>query len=398
MASLFDTFHRLLRRRQIHDAQRRAKVLLFRGLRSFFPVSTMSVREIGNLRCILVVRQHNQLGDMLCATPTLRLLRQAYPRADITLITSPANYPAVEHNIRLDRVLVFDKIGFAKQPRRYWHFLHTLRSLKPDVAIVLSTVSMSVTSDVLAYLSRARYRVGAAAIDGVPNTTGFLFNVPVTLDWRAEPHRHQALRNMDMLHPLGLRSTDLQAELFPTPEERARAAELLARIGSGVKVGIHPGAGKPANRWPVANFAELANALAQRCGAHIVITAGPDDGQVLEELVPALRAPHTVCLNRPLGELAAIIDGLDLMVSNDTGVLHVAGTTRVPLISLFGATDPEQWAPARPASYYLQRPRLSDISVEEVEALASRLLAEAKAARGYRRQQRRPKARTPMVG
>ncbi|MBC7186886.1 MAG: glycosyltransferase family 9 protein [Calditrichaeota bacterium] len=398
MASLFDTLHRLLRRPQIHDAQRKAKVLLFRGLRSFFPVSTMSVQEIGHLRRILVVRQHNQLGDMLCATPTFRLLRQAYPHAEITLITSPANYPAVQNSIRLDRVLVFDKIGFAKQPRRYWHFLRTLRSLRPDVAIVLSTVSMSVTSDVLAYLSRARYRLGPAAIDGVPNTTGFLFNVPVTLNWREQPHRHQALRNMDMLGPLGLSSTDLQAELFPTADEQARAAELLARLGAVVKVGIHPGAGKPANRWPAAHFAALANTLAQQFGAHIIVSAGPDDGQVLAELLPALQAPHTLCLNRPLGELAAIIAGLDVMVTNDTGVMHVAGTTRVPLISLFGATDPEQWAPSRPGSYYLQRPRLSDISVEEVVALVSRLLRETQRPGASPRRGRRRKAKRAVAG
>ncbi len=374
MPSLFDILHKALRRRQIHDAQRKAKVLLFRGLRSFFPVSTIELQHPANVRRILVVRQHNQLGDMLCATPVFRLLRQAYPEAEIILITSPANYAAVEHNLRLDRVLVFDKIGFAKEPRQYWRFLRTLRSLRPDLAVVLATVSMSVTSDVLAYLSRARYRIGPASLDGEPNTTGFLFNVPVALDWRSQPQRHQALRNMDLLVPLGLRSDNLQAELFPTAAEQERAQELLRRMGPGPKVGIHPGAGKPANRWPVDNFARLANTLADRYGAHIVISAGPDDGQVINALLPLLHAPHTLCANRPLGELAAVIDGLDLMVTNDTGVMHVAGATRVPLISLFGPTEPEQWAPARPGSYYLQRPSLSDISVEEVVALAERLL------------------------
>ncbi|MDZ7338609.1 MAG: glycosyltransferase family 9 protein [candidate division KSB1 bacterium] len=375
MGRLFDMARRWLHRRQIHDAQRKAKVLLFRGLRSFFPVSTIRLENTAHLRRILVVRQHNQLGDMLCATPTFRVLRQAYPRAEITLITSPANYPAVQHNLRLDRVLVFDKIGFAKHPREYWRFLRTLRSLRPDLAIVLSTVSMSVTSDVLAYLSRARYRIGPASIDGVPNTTGFLFNVPVVLDWRAQPHRHQALRNMDMLQPLGLVSDELQPELFPAAEEQQRARELLSRIGPGVKVGIHPGAGKPANRWPTSCFAELATTLARQFGAHVVVTAGPDDEQVLRALLPNLQAPYTLCLNRPLGELAAIIAGLDLMVTNDTGVMHVAGTTWVPLISLFGPTEPAQWAPARPGSYYLQRPRLSDITVDEVLELANRLLS-----------------------
>lgn len=374
MPSLFDILHRALRRRKIHDAQRKAKVLLFRGLRSFFPVSTMQVQHLGRLRRVLVVRQHNQLGDMLCATPVFRLIRQAYPEAEITLITSPANYPAVQHNLRLDRVLVFDKIGFAKEPRQYWRFLRTLRGLRPDLAIVLATVSMSVTSDVLAYLSRARYRIGPASLDGVPNTTRFLFNVPVVLDWRSQPQRHQALRNMDLLLPLGLRSEKLQAELFPTAADQERAQDLLRRMGPGPKVGIHPGAGKPANRWPVTHFAHLANTLADRYGAHIVISAGPDDRRVINALLPLLRAPHTLCANRPLGELAAVIDALDLMVTNDTGVMHVAGTTRVPLISLFGPTEPEQWAPSRPGSYYLQRPSLSAITVEEVLAVAVRLL------------------------
>ncbi len=393
MASLFEKGRVWLHRRQIHDAQRKAKVLLFRGLRSFFPESTMPLREVEHFRRILVVRQHNQLGDMLCATPTLRLLRQVYPQAEIVLIASPANYPPVQNNARVDRVLIFDKIGFAKKPRQYWQFLRTLRSLKPDVAIVLSTVSMSVTSDVLAYLSGARYRIGPAAIDGVPNTTGFLFNVPVVLDWRSDPHRHQALRNMDLLRPLGLSNADLQAELFPTAEEQERARELLARIGESLKVGIHPGAGKPANRWPAARFAQLANALAQRFGAHVVISAGPDDQQVLHDLLPRLHAPYTLCANRPLGELAAVIAGLDLMVTNDTGVMHVAGTTCVPLISLFGPTEPAQWAPLRPGSHYLQGSGVSDITVDEVLRLASRLLR----SRRQRAERRRPVPATTLA-
>ena len=163
-----------------------------------------------NPRLILVVRQHNQLGDMLCVVPLLRSLRQKYPSAEIVLMTSPVNREVMLHNRHMDRIIDYDKRLFVGR----WglkvlpllRYIRNLRAKQFDVVLVPSTVSFSATSSLLAFLSGAPWRIGVGSVDGKENRSAVFFNSPVRLDWRAEPHRHQTLRNLDVAAPLGLSS------------------------------------------------------------------------------------------------------------------------------------------------------------------------------------------------
>ena len=119
----------------------------FRKNRSFTP---------GSSPRILVIRQHNQLGDMLCVVPLLRALRSRYPTAFIALMASPVNY-AVMLNLRyIDELVKFDKTDFIGKEGgslfRFPVFVRRLRQLRCTVAVVPSTVSTSFTSDLLAWL------------------------------------------------------------------------------------------------------------------------------------------------------------------------------------------------------------------------------------------------------
>jgi len=115
--------------------------------------------DFGRVDKILVVRQHNQLGDMLCAVPLLRALREKFPESKITLVASPINYEVVQHNPFVDEVLNFDKVKFLKSPLNFFQFIKKISS-NFDIAIVPSTVSISSTSNFIAYLSKAKIRIG----------------------------------------------------------------------------------------------------------------------------------------------------------------------------------------------------------------------------------------------
>ena len=365
---------------------RRFEQYLKHILRSFLRILLHSSRsphlDPGSIRRILVVRQHNQLGDMLCVVPLLRSLRSRFPNCQIGLIASPVNVDVMANNAYVDRVINFDKREFlgkhSLKLQRLIAFIRQLRDSGFDLVIVPSTVSTSFTSDLLAFLSGARYRIGAGGIDGLENPSSFFFNIPVHLDWRSTPHRHQTLRNLDIATSLSLEIDVLSSEITLTRQERERAKAVAGRT-KGEKstiVALHPGAGKTPNRWPAERFAAVANSLHQSVNAAVLITAGPMDGEPVAALKTGINGPCDLIDNKPIREVAAILSHVDLVISNDTGIMHVAGAVGTPVLSLFGPTDPEQWAPKGPRHRFIRgnKGEIDAISVEEVFRNAQEML------------------------
>jgi ADP-heptose:LPS heptosyltransferase len=111
-------------------------------------------------------------------------------------------------------------------------------------------------------------------------------------------------------------------------------------------IGIHAGAHAPARRWPAERFAVVADHLAQRFGAQIVLTGGPGEEEIAQAVAQRMAAP-ALCVagQTSLGGLAALIDRLDLFIANDTGPAHLADALGTPSVTIFGPADHRRWAP-----------------------------------------------------
>ena len=161
---------------------------------------------------------------------------------------------------------------------------------------------------------------------------------------------------------LGCAPCGLEMELVTGPDERGRAAALLAGLpGDGPVVALHPGADHfPAKRWPVDRFALLADRLAERYGARVVLVGGPGDvplAAAIRERVQ--RAPLLDLTGRlALLETAAVLERVDLMVGNDSGPLHMAVAVGTPVVALFGPSEPRHFAPLDPRHRVLVGPCL----------------------------------------
>ncbi len=303
------------------------------------------------VQSILVVRQHNQLGDMLCVVPLLRALRHKYPHVHVALMASPVNIDVMRGNRYLDEVILYDKRVFLDHGRLHplalLSFVRKLRQRKFTIAIVPSTVSTSFTSDFLAYLSGARCRIGAGSLNGSPNGSAFFFTLPVGLDWSSCPDRHQTLRNLDSAADLDLTIGDLSLEMTLSDEELENGRLFVQQIkkSSRFVIGYHPGAGKPPNRWPAEMFASLITILSAELDAAAIVTCGPMDLEQIKEVEKNLNTSYHSLINQPIRHVASTLKWLDLMITNDTGIMHVAAAVGVPVLSLFGPTSPEQWAP-----------------------------------------------------
>jgi len=288
---------------------------------------------------------------MLCVVPLLRALRERYPHARLALLASPVNVDAMRGNRYIDEVILYDKVRFLDHGRLHpavlIRFVRALREQRYSMAIVPSTVSTSLTSDLLAYLSGAQCRIGAGSLNGEPNRAAFLFTVPVTLDWSSSPDRHQTLRNLDIASSLELGTPRLSLEINLSDAEIEWGAEFLSQLKHGKRyaIGYHPGAGKPPNRWPSERFAALINKLSIELDAAVLVTCGPMDNRQVEEVEHGLNVAYQVMRNQPIRLVASVLRHLELVVTNDTGIMHVAAAVGVPVLSLFGPTRPEQWAP-----------------------------------------------------
>jgi ADP-heptose:LPS heptosyltransferase len=298
-------------------------------------------------RRILIVRQHNQMGDMVCATPAFRAIRESWPAAELALVTAPVNVEVVRHNPHLDHVVTFDRRMWRK-PGMLFGFLKWLRNYRAEVAFVLGSVSFSVTSAAIALASGARFVVG-------PDSKPFGWDVSrhaFSLEMPSEPEQkvHAVDHNLAQLEAVGITTGDRATVVVPSAEERAYARRILADLG--LEPGfwaVHPGAGKRQNVWPAERFATVVR-KALEAGHRVLVLHGPADAGPLAELRELLGdAPGlAVAPACPVGVGAALLQLADRFLCNDTGVMHMAGALRVPTVALFGPTDPGLWKPTAP--------------------------------------------------
>lgn len=327
------------------------------------PAALVALRPAG----VIIVRQHNQMGDMICATPAFRALRETYPQARLTLVTAPVNAEVVAGNPHLDRILTFDRAMW-RRPGRLAGFLRDLRAGRPEVAFVLSSVSFSVTSAAIALASGARWVVGADSVPFGWDVSRHAFS----LEMPAQPRLQGSAvaHSLAPLQAIGITTADLDPVVVPTPQDTAAAGEILREFGlaDGFWV-MHPGAGKPQNVWPAGRFAAVAGMVAA-AGGRVLVLHGPADGPAVRTLRAALAADlqDRILLAPPcsVGVGAALLRRCERFLCNDTGIMHVAGALGVPTLALFGPTDPALWKPPSARVRALRSPvRLPDPRGEE---------------------------------
>jgi len=337
------------------------------------------------IRNILIVKQHNQMGDMLCTLPLFAAVRRKFPKAYITLVASKVNCEIIDSpaNRYIDKILVYDKSSAGK----LINFYKDLRAAKNQISIVPSTFSFSHTSHLINFLSGAKTRVGVRSTDGKYNKYEYLLNIHGNFRWE-EKKMHQVQRHLDIGRLIGcnLAAEELKdVKLELTKEEINYACNY---IGNKVKnekpiIGFHPGAGKIQNRWHYKNFADLIKKLYKDFSANICITSGPADIEVIALLKNELNENKIVFFeseNKSLRFDASVISKLDLYITNDTGPMHIANYLKTPLIALFGPTDSFEWGPSNSHQKSIQSPtkNINDIDEETVYNNAIKILKDTK--------------------
>ena len=334
-------------------------------------LTQFSPEEVKN---ILIVRQHNQLGDMLCSVPLFAAVRKRFPKAHITLVASPINYEILFSDINpyIDKVITYRKAPF----KNLIEFYKELRDHNYQIGIVPSTVSISRTSHFINYFSGAKVRVGVKSIDHKLNSVEYLLNVKSEFNWDSRKF-HQTERNLDVGRQIGCDLTEKEKKnvmIHLSKEETDFADSFIEgnfQDKNKLIVSMHPGAGKVPNRWNKENFIELTKKLYDKYNCYFLITSGMIDKEITDDVKEKLMKLNINCVlleNTPVRKVGAVIKRTDLYITNDTGTLHVAGGVDANIISLFGPTHGYEWAPAGDNKICIQSPtdNINDITVDEV--------------------------------
>jgi len=354
--------------------ERRGKRLLTRLLAAVVRTPARTRDEIFGRapQRILLIRQQNQMGDMLLAVPAFRAVRETFPEAKIGLVAAPINQAVLLNNPYIDEV-------FNYTSRRWLSIVSMIREIRRrrfDVVIVLHTVSFSFTSAALGLLSGARFRVGSTSEPFGHRLSRSFYHFELPLPSPDElAVMNEAEHNLYPLRAAGIDTPDLAPLIVPTDGNRRWAVEFLGepRVAGAARLVIHPGAGKAANIWPQERFADAVNRIAAAVPLDLTVIEGPRDAAAVAAVCADIATPARVLRGRPIGDVAAVMQKADVVLCNDTGVMHVACAAGARTLAIFGPTDPRRWAP-RCVNLTIVRAEGGDLRRLTAETVSARAL------------------------
>jgi heptosyltransferase-2 len=337
---------------------------------------------------ILIVRT-DRIGDVLLSTPVIKALRDEYPSAYLAVMVSPYTRDVVEGNPFLNEVIIYDKDSMHRGWLATIKFAIGLRNKQFDLAVILHPLNRV---HLLTFFAGIPRRVG------YDRKLGFLLTDRIK-HTKHLGEKHEIEYNLDLLRYLGMHPKEKSLFMPTKAESENWAQQFLAKegIGSSDKLlAVHPGASCISKLWPAERFAEVADRMAEKYGVKVLIVAGPKDAALGRQVVERMKY-HAINLagSTSVSQLASIFRRCVLLISNDSGPVHIASAAGAAVIAIFGRNQkglgPVRWGPVGNKAAILHKDTgcteclahncvrgfacIKAISVEEVLKTADSLLA-----------------------
>lgn len=286
------------------------------------------------------------IGDVIAVTPTIRTLKQKFPDAKITTMLVPSMVDIISGNPNVDSIIAFSKDDFK------YKFHRIAESLKGkyDLAIIMHPGREigSYTISKLLYEAKIPFRIGSTKV-GFMEGRGFFLHRKTKPTFK---YKHKINDNLDVVKLLGVTITDKHLEIYTAPEADDYIARLLKKnkiMSNDFVVVIHAAAKHKTHYWFDDRFAKLADILVEKYNAKIVFTGAIEDFMVNTNVIRLMKhnAVNLAGL-ADIKQLFSIVNRANLVVSVDTGTMHVAAALERPVVALFGAGDPRNWMPYSP--------------------------------------------------
>ncbi len=299
-------------------------------------------------RIIVTFLMH--LGDLVLITPFLQVLRRHAHGSDITIVVDEKVADVVRCNPNVDHVVAIDKKGKDNSVGALWRIGRALHRQQYDLLINLHP---NERTSFLATVIHAKEFVGMSH---------FLFRPFMDRYTRLDRRNlHAANMYIDVLAQLGIddyRNDGLQLVTCRDWEEKSESFYASNGVTDGDRlVGFNIGSAVPQKRWPPERFAAVADYFAEE-GCKCVFFGGTMDEQMVREAVGNMKSAPIVATGKfSIGELAAAIRRCSLFITNDSGPMHIAVSQDVPLVALYGPSNPKFYGPYTDKAIVLESTR-----------------------------------------
>ena len=289
--------------------------------------------EEQDLRHILFWMPH-WLGDVVFALPTIQALRARLPHVRITVVTHAPAHEFLSHHPSIDSII---KIPYTPEDSLWTacRFARGLQKYHFDLAVLFPN---SFRSALMAWLSGARIRIGYQT-----EGRGILLTHPVDVKKNSKSI-HGIDYYSNLISCLGINEVAKKFEPIVSDEEAARQEEELAQKGiypGDFKVAIQPGASKPEKRWHPERFGILCQKLVKEKGAKIILLGSESEAELIEQVRKFCPREHSlVFTGLNMRTVLALLRNCQLLIANDSGLMHLGAMVKTPLVAIFGPGSP----------------------------------------------------------
>ena len=300
---------------------------------------------------ILIVKL-SAIGDVIHTLPALNAVRKQYPDAHITWLVEEAAYDVIKGHKALDRIIVSKRKtwlkGLAgrsclKNIREACSFIKHLRDTRYDLILDFQAL---LKSGILIGLARGGRKIGFdKGMEHQEHSYIFLNERSKPVDMEV----HALTRGMMLLEAIGIRSSEVEYNIYISDQDRDAANDLLMHCGiktPELLVAINPIAKWETKLWDNLKFSNLADRLINQANADVIFTGGQEDSEAIEDIISNMKAKAVNFAGKTdLKTLAALYEKASTVVSTDTGPMHLAAAIGTPVVALFGPTAPWRTGP-----------------------------------------------------
>jgi lipopolysaccharide heptosyltransferase II len=281
------------------------------------------------------------IGNTLLAFPMIKELRTHFPKSHITAVVADKGaYELLQTNKDVTRVVLTDLV-----PRNLFKTIKRIRDNKYDITI--ATFPPGLRNDFLMFFVRSEIKIGVSDERLIGRLTAYVYNRKNRPSYRM----HDKDENLSLIQYLGIEADYSSVPILDISEADNQYASKYLEANSvdqnELLIGMQPGSGNDmlCKRWPAENFAKLADILISKYKAKIVFFGGGDNKTLLSSIASLMmRKPLIICGEKLL-RTSAIIRECNIFISNDSGLAHIAAAVGVPVVSMFGATNPARTGP-----------------------------------------------------
>jgi heptosyltransferase-2 len=293
----------------------------------------------------ILVRAPNWVGDAVMAIPALEAIRRRNAAADIAILARPAVADLYRDQPFANRMLGYENSGRHKGWRGREKLVGEVRREKFDVAVLLQNAFEAAW---LAWRAGIPERIGYAR-DG----RGLFLTQLIRVPKQADIPGHESHYYLELIRRAGwIKSRGEIAPIRLRVPLSAREASEVSLLRFGARAGawrcaIAPGASYGAAKcWPPERFAALADRLISECGADVILFGTPNEKEMASRICSAMKSrPVSLVGQTSMRDLAALFSACSIFIGNDSGAMHVAAAAGLPVVGIFGSTDPEGTAP-----------------------------------------------------